>query len=240
MKKLLFLFSLVILSSCGDDQDAKPDRADITLRFEHMVGNQAMNFTSQFSTSAGQTFTVEDFRYYISNLSFENSTTGTKYDIPNSYHLIRENGTGVVELVLQNVPLADYDKFNFSWGIDSEKNTSLDQTGDLDPANEMAWNWNTGYKFLLLEGRLTPSNQGLVYHIGSNHNYKNLNFAIPHDAQIYSRTKSTIIFNVDILKAFEGNSIIDIAINNSVMGGEIADNIASNVGQGLFKLQEIK
>lgn len=240
MKKLLFLFSLVILSSCGDDKDTKPDRADITLRFEHMVGSEALNFTSQFSTSAGQTFTVEDFRYYISNLSFENSTTGTKYDIPNSYHLIRENGTGVVELVLQNVPLADYDKFNFSWGIDAEKNTSLDQTGDLDPANEMAWNWNTGYKFLLLEGRLTPSNQGLVYHIGSNHNYKNLNFAIPQDTQIDSRTKSTMIFNVDILKAFEGNLIIDITINNSVMGGEIADNIASNVGQGLFKLQEIK
>ncbi|MFC2186066.1 MbnP family protein [Fulvivirgaceae bacterium LMO-SS25] len=240
MKKLLFLLSLVVLSSCGDDKDTKPDRADITLRFEHMVGSEALNFTSQFSTSAGKTFTVEDFRYYISNLSFENSASGTKYDIPNSYHLIRENGTGVFELVLQNVPLDDYDKFNFSWGIDAEKNTSLDQTGDLDPANEMAWNWNTGYKFLLLEGRLTPSNQGLVYHIGSNHNYKNLNFAIPQDTQIDSRTKSTMIFNVDILKAFEGNSIIDIAINNSVMGGEIADNIASNVGQGLFKLHEIK
>jgi hypothetical protein len=55
-----------------------------------------------------------------------------------------------------------------------------------------------------------------------------------------SKTKSTMIFNVDILKAFEGNSIIDISTNNSVMGGEIADNIATNIGQGLFKLQEIK
>jgi hypothetical protein len=240
MKKLLFLLSLVIFSSCGDDKDAKPDRADITIRFEHFVGNQKLNFTSQFNTSAGQSFTIEDFRYYISNLSFENTATGTKYAVPNSYHLIRENGTGVAELVLQNVPLAEYDKFNFSWGIDAEKNTSLDQTGDLDPSNEMAWNWNTGYKFLLLEGRLVPSNQGLVYHIGSNHNYKNLSFTIPQDAQMDSRTKSTMIFNVNILKAFEGNSIIDISTNNSVMGGEIADNIATNIGQGLFKLQEIK
>ncbi len=240
MKIVFFLLSLVILSSCGGDIDTKPDRADITLQFEHVVGNQPLNFTSEFRTNSNQSFTVEDFRYYLSNLSFENTQTGVKYEIPNSYHLIRENGTGIASLILENMPLADYDQFNFSWGIDAEKNTSLDQTGDLDPSNEMAWNWNTGYKFLLLEGRLTPSNQGLVYHIGSNHNYKNLQVAIPQDAQIDSRTQSTMVFKVDILKAFEGVSTIDIAVNNSVMGGPFADNIAINIAQGFFQLQEIK
>jgi len=240
MKKLIFLLSIIILNSCGNDEDTKPDRADIVLRFEHMIGNQPLNFTSEFTTNTGQKFSVEDFRYYLSNLSFEDTRTGVKYLIPNSYHLIRDNGSGASELTLRNVPLANYDKFNFSWGIDAEKNTSLDQTGDLDPSNEMAWNWNTGYKFLLLEGRLIPSNQGLVYHIGSDHNFKNLSFVIPQDANIDSRAQSTFVVRVDVLKAFEGATSIDIATNNSVMGGEVADNIANNIAQGFFQLQEIK
>ena len=240
MKKLAYFLLFITLISCGNDEDAKPDRADITLRFEHVVGNLPLNFSSEFSTNTGQKFLIEDFRYYISNLSFEDTRTGSKYEIPNSYHLIRDNGTGIAELTLQNVPLASYDKFNFSWGIDAEKNTSLDQTGDLDPTNEMAWNWNTGYKFLLLEGRLIPSNQGLVYHIGSDHNYKNLSFVIPEDAKIDSRAQSTMVVKVDLLKAFEGAASIDIATNNSVMGGGLADNIANNMAQGFFQLQEIK
>lgn len=235
---VLWMLPLLWLQGCTED--AMPERTDYVISFEHKVGSAPLVLGNTYSTAQGQAFTVQDFRYYVSNLVLENSKTGRRHVVPNSYHLIVDDGNGGGEIRLMGVPTDAYDTFRFSWGIDPVKNTSLDNSGDLDPSNEMAWNWNTGYKFILLEGRLQPSARGLVYHIGFDHNYKEFALSLPSDAGLDRKTVVGVLFEVNLLHMFSGRHVIDITTHNNVMGGPVADQIAQNIHDGLFRLKEVR
>jgi hypothetical protein len=73
----------------------------------------------------------------------------------------------------------------------------------------MAWNWQVGYKFLLLEGSLftQEKQQPLVYHIGFNESYTRLNF--PLNSTTVSND-GIIKLKVDILALFNQAEAIDM------------------------------
>ena len=67
---------------------------------------------------------------------------------------------------------------------------------------QMHWNWNTGYKFLRVDGRSDTDGDGVVdtditYHIGSDPLLSNLNFALENLSE-----EVTIEF--DLAKLFAG------------------------------------
>jgi hypothetical protein len=236
---LLSMFFTLGIIACSDDGEDLGD-STYTLTFRHQMAAEPLRLNQVFTLPGMPAFQIQEFKYYISNISLENSKTGQRYFVPNSYHLLSESGNAEAIIHLPDVPRQDYDRIHFAWGIDATKNTSLDNTGDLDPSNEMAWNWNTGYKFILLEGRMVESNRPLVYHIGFDHNYKELQFAIPGDAALGQKRKVNLDFNVAVEQMFKAVAPIDIEVNNNVMGGPVADKIAQNIHQGLFSLSSIR
>jgi hypothetical protein len=243
-------FSFLFMSmSCGEDPEPQPAPPVVTdprmvVNFEHQVNGQPLEFhTKEYTNAAGNKYNVTLLKYYISNVTLTNSQNGEVFREKDSYHLINptENKTS---FTLNNVPQKKYDRLSFSIGVDSVANQSLDQPGDLNPNNDMAWNWNTGYVFLKLEGNhVKPNNggnQGVLLHVGNNVNYKTLTFPITGDVTFAPDKIFNANMQVDVNALLEGPNEIDFNTIFNVMGGQNAAKIAENYADGVFSLTEVK
>src|SRR5690242_1210742 len=67
IKKIsLFFFSFCIFMPLYAQQT-------ITLHFENFVGDKLLNTDSTYSNTFGETFTIRNFQYYISNIELVNA-----------------------------------------------------------------------------------------------------------------------------------------------------------------------
>ncbi|MCU0450537.1 MAG: hypothetical protein MUC97_11965 [Bernardetiaceae bacterium] len=239
LRWLLFLPWLAL----GACQNSSPDpEGQVELRLQLQVGGSPLNFnTARYQNAAGNSFTITDFRMYVSQVKLRNRATGQVYAEPESYHLVRRGDTEAsYVLTLAGVPAGQYDELEFSIGVDPPRNKSTDQVGDLDPTNLMAWDWNTGYKFVLLEGRFfaTEANpRGLVYHIGSDENYRTVRLPLGQGVQVTGGAASRIELVTNVLAMFNGPNRIDFAQHVNVMGGPVATQVADNYAQGMFAVR---
>lgn len=231
----LLLLALVfpLLTSCNDDDEETTPSADVTVQFRNLVAGQNITLGQTYTSPSGDTYTVEDFKYYISNVKLLNANGDVVYTEPESYHLINETA-GNTAFTLAGVPAGSYSKIAFSMGVDEARNHSTDQEGDLDPSSDMVWDWDTGYKFLLLEGTYTGDADagGLIFHIGQDENYTT--FTMPLESPLTIRTKSgyTLQVSTELNALFQQPNLIDFDEMNAAMGGENARKIVENYTAG--------
>jgi hypothetical protein len=67
---------------------------------------------------------------------------------------------------MHGVPVGTYTSVSFIIGVDSLRNCSGAQTGDLDPSKGMFWDWTSGYIMAWLEGtspKSPASGQKIIY-----------------------------------------------------------------------------
>ena len=175
-------------------------------------------------------FTIRDFQFFLSNVRLVGEDA--EYREPDSYHLVRfdsENGTFAIEL--PDVPREDYTRIEFAIGVDSAANASYAPVGDLDPNSRMAWGWEIGYKFVLVEGGLETGDTALplVYHIGFDENLRRVSLPLDADASIE--------LCADLMRMFAGdapNEIVDMRQTSNVTTERgasrlLADNYAGMV-----------
>jgi hypothetical protein len=166
--RVLFAFFLAgIFSSFGVKLCAQNPMSAIKLTFVNTVNGSKIVFNdSSYTNSFGEKYTISKLRYYVTNMSLQSGNSGIKEQ--DSYHLIDESkpGSRVINFL---VPEGDYSSIQFLLGVDSLHNVSGAQTGDLDPANDMFWTWNTGYVMAKMEGNSSSSSQvnnKFEFHIG--------------------------------------------------------------------------
>ncbi|GAA4822172.1 MbnP family protein [Algivirga pacifica] len=237
MKKYWLLLLLPFVGfSC--DQEVK-ETVPMTLNFEFLYDNEPLVLEAQTYTNAlGQSITISDFRFYLSNLRLEGEEMFTEKE---SYHLLAYDLSAEDSIVIEAVPKERYTQLTFAVGIDPERNLSTDNVGDLDPNNGMAWDWNTGYKFLLLEGRYLKEGtqeEGMNYHIGGNDNYRVVTLPITlEEADTYQlKVKVHVdkIFGdkaeVGVTEAERQTFFIDFERNSpeDTMFGPYSQNVANN------------
>jgi hypothetical protein len=209
-------FSLFFVS-CNSEKDKKP----LTLVFEPYINGQPLALgTNRYPNPNGPgEFTIENFKFYLSNIGLRDSFDRLIHSEKDSYHLVRFDGdNGKFFITLKDVP-KEFKLIQFSLGIDSLANHSIAVKGDLDPNNPMAWSWVAGYKFLVFEGNyysefrdhITP----LVYHLGFTENYRTYNLNI--DAKIALTEKDrTIKFRVEVASLFNTPNRINFDTLSSV------------------------
>lgn len=181
MKKLIHIFTIALscglfLTSCekkplpgpGPDPVDLDGFSKVKLEFFNKVDAANLTLGTQwYKNDAGDSFKVNTFNYYISNIKL-NGTKGT-YTEPESYHLIKHGVDSSRSFDLSNVPYDTYTSMTVMIGVDSARNVSGAQTGALDPIHEMFWGWKTGYIMMKLEG-YSPQSTGfdsvIMYHIG--------------------------------------------------------------------------
>ena len=228
---LICTLPMVWISAC--DSGDELTTGSLRFSFRNVINDEVMELRDlSYLNANGDTFSIEEFNYYISNVTLGKSGSSAEFLIPESYFLIRkQDGVDSHEISVEDVPSGMYDVLRFSIGIDPEKNTSLDSDGDLNPSNNMAWNWNTGYKFVLLEGRYkTVSGQEgvLVFHIGRDENYHTMEVDLTESISIQEGKVSEVLLETDAAEMFVSPYTIDFSVESNAQFGTDADSIAVN------------
>jgi hypothetical protein len=247
MKTSLFIIIVFSLFSCQKKEDIA--NATLKINFANLMnGSPLLLQNTAYTSSAGTRFSIDKFQYYISNIKLKNTQTGQVFVETNSYHLLeRKDNTHLDEILIQNAPSGLFDQIEFSVGIDKARNLSTDQVGDLDPSNNMAWDWKTGYKFLLLEGTMlatTGERRGLVYHIGADENYRTITFNLNRLSSgsflnLESGKTSNLSIDVEVSNLLNSPNRIDIEQNRTVMFGGVAGKVADNYAT-MFSIRQIQ
>lgn len=255
-KKLFLLITglAFAMASCvdrEDDQASTPSPSDspndqgvVLIQVKHKAGDKDFALGQAYTTAAGDEIEIQVFNYYLSNIRLRNrSALDVRfYAEPYSYHLFKASGTqNDFELVLHEVDTGSYSELDFAIGVDQGANYSIDKTGDLNPNDGMAWDWNTGYKFFAIEGKYkdsTGSMKGFLWHIGNNQNYQRhvIEFEKDKPFKVLPGDTSYIELEVDFLDFFAQPNVVKLDTAENVMFGHPAPVIAENYSQGSFKL----
>ncbi len=217
---LLLLAGVSLLAACRkkpldpEPQPIDPGYGSVRLAFSNKAGMEPLVLnTKTYVNAAGDSFTVSRFKYFISNITLGNDDgTWTDYITP-TYNLIDQEGSHVATTATAILP-ASYTKVRFMVGVDSARNVSGAQEGDLDPAgvaNGMFWTWDQGYIMALMEGSSPQSGDAgkrFFHHLGG---FKGrfasqrwVEFSLPAAAVIRGGGTTEIHLSADILKWFSG------------------------------------
>ncbi len=231
--KLITIATLVFLGfSCKHKVDeVEPETqvenvGTLTLMFENKMkgldGSMTdLKLNTEFKTANGDTVQFSKFKYYISNVQLTDKD-GKITKVANSYHLV--SSTAMMNMSKFDLPLpsGDYETVTFSLGVD--KTANHDETiiqGDLDPNNDMVWNWMMGYRFTFFEGKynLNSGDNNFLYHIGMDMNYVTYTKDLPKTLKIVTNKKTELHLMANFNKFFDGVNTIDVNTINNVKKG---------------------
>lgn len=231
-------------TACKKEDTAPPatqptaDTGRVYLEFFNEVGGSTLTLNNQwYKNPNGDSFKVSKFNYYISNIVLKGAGTTPDYTEAESYHLIEHTATpSEMAFYLDKVPAGTYASVSFMIGVDSLRNVSGAQTGDLDPAKGNFWSWNTGYIMLKLEGESpkSPSARGmLMLHCGgfsgASSVVKTLTLSLPDAIDVTKGQPNHIHLRADIQKMFQSPNVIDFATTHTIhMPGASARKLADN------------
>ncbi len=252
MKKAIILFAFVsVFYSCKKDEPVNLNpTGSVVINFNHMAGFNAlvMDNAVNYVNANSDTFSVQVFKYYISNIKLT-SKDGTVFSEKESYHLIDAGNPNRTAFTVANVPYGDYTSVSFIIGVDSARNCSGAQTGDLDPALGMFWMWDTGYIFAELVGHSPQDTAAGLNHmftyaiIGYQGQYKAMKtVTIPfyNDAKVAATATPTVNLKTDVLEWFKTPHTISIAaVPFTDVPNQVTLNFADNYAD-MITLQNIR
>lgn len=235
------VFLAVACNSPKDNPTPVPEESVTTnFNFEFQGNERPLQLgVTDVITLKGDTFKVNAFSIYLSNIRFIGKTE--TFVVPDSYHFLNlSRNSSEASFSIPKIKKAIYDSIEICIGVDSFANTSLDHVGkgDLNTLNGMSWDWQTGYKFILLEGgyRNSPKSGPIVFHIGTNANFKKLKFKIP-DSQLSANNK-TLNFAIEASALFGNPNPWDLKEIEEVMfNATHSAQIAENYASGMLKLK---
>lgn len=168
------LATILLFSSCKKDPvDDSPEPVSTTgslrINVSNEVDGQPIQLGQQiYTNAAGNLYQVDLLKYYLTNVTLIKADS-TEYNLHN-YDLINAAIDTTCHISASGIPNGIYTRMRFYLGIDTARNHTGAQEGDLDPINGMIWTWNTGYIFFKHEGifRTTAgSDTSLLYHYGT-------------------------------------------------------------------------
>ncbi|MBK7817412.1 MAG: hypothetical protein IPJ60_07490 [Sphingobacteriaceae bacterium] len=248
MKKII-LASLITIAFIACKKDPvepeptptpQPTTGSMKIEFEPKVGDSALVFdTKKYVNVNTDTFKVNIFRYYVSNIVLTKSDNST-YSVPNSYYKVNHNVVGKNVFTMSGIPIANYKAIQFMIGVDSTRNVSGAQSGDL-AVSDMFWSWSTGYIFAKLEATSPQSSAGgqtVTFHVGGfttpNNSIRTANISFGSStANVTAGTTPEVHLKSDLAKWFFGaGGTVTFATMNTIMSpGANAKKIADNYAQ---------
>lgn len=221
MKKLYFILIVCVLVSCKKKEELKID-GELNIQIVPKVMNQAFVLGSKYLLANGDSIQITTMKCYFSNFYAKKNDV-----VQNSiYHLF--DASKPVKYINWKLPVETYSEIGFSFGIDSVRNHSGEQTGDLDPKYGLVWSWAEGYKFLVLQGKYFKNKTWKVFSIevGGDSQYKKLKISGMNISQGLNKRDleieiSTIIKDIDL---HENQSI-----ETAPLDAEIANNFTKSI-----------
>lgn len=210
----------------------------------NVKGNKIVLNDTNYTNPFGEKYNITKLRYYVTNIALQNEHNNFKEK--NSYYLVDE-AKPATQVISFPVPDGSYDAISFLLGVDSLHNASGAQTGDLDPAKDMFWTWNSGYVMAKMEGNSPDSklvNNKYEFHIGGFSGpynvLKEIHLNFPKSSIHFTANKTyEIIMNADINTWWQHPHDIKIAEHANITSpGKIAKDISDNYAN-MFHLEKI-
>jgi len=159
-----FLASFGFACSSDDNTTNPPDvpTGDLRIHFVHVVDGDTLKLDEmKYVNAAGDTFMVQELRYYLSDFGLEGPDGN--YNAGNA-HLIDIRRPESHELLLTGIPEGHYPNLVFTFGLDEDKNhTNALPNTEENRAMEWPIAWGGGYHYMQLEGRFRHENQTLAF-----------------------------------------------------------------------------
>jgi hypothetical protein len=211
MEKLLTCFCIIslLISGCKKDNknEPQPEPLSVIIKIENEVDGQPLQPGVSYVNEAGNSYTVDELKYYLSNLTFRKSD-GTEFKATN-YELVNDADAQSKRFVIAGIPAGVYDSLAFIVGVDSTKNFNGANSGDLDPVNGMYWDWSSGYIFFKHEGTFTDSSGNvnpLTFHYAT---LKALVYDTIPLSMTLDQTTLTITLGFNLNKVYGNPNIMD-------------------------------
>ncbi|MDX2045761.1 MAG: MbnP family protein [Chitinophagaceae bacterium] len=242
MKTLARLFIIAVLLSslfsCRKESSNEDVSYSLKVSFKIKANGEPLSLNKKYFNALGEDFNVNQFKFYTSNFSLQKGTSVAKEK--ESYHLVDASNTATQSFIIK---LANnkFSSISFWVGVDSARNVSGAQAGDLDPAKGMFWTWNTGYIMAKLEGTSsfsTATDNFFEYHIGGfkanekTQRFINLSFPGGKELALEKNKVKELVIEADLDKWFSGVHQLPISAQATWMtpGGlalKYADNYAT-------------
>lgn len=130
----------------------RKSRYPVTLVFRPLFnGIGIIDTTGGSLLVSGDTFSIDQLRFYCSNLCLLDGEKIVWQDKVKS-HLVDAGNSGTLHVNLPGAGRKHFTSVRFNLGVDSITNVSGILGGDLDPARGMYWTWQSGYINLKIEG----------------------------------------------------------------------------------------
>lgn len=230
MKHLRLLLPAIVLMllSTSCEKDPELGTTTFTLAVNPMVGNEYLELAKDYVDQEGYRINTATFRFYAAHITLT-SAQGDVEVAEYAFFDMEQVDPGKPMTFSVEVPAGDYTGISFWIGLDSVQNASdpaLFENGhplSLSPGT--FWNWNTGYRFVMLEGYYdtvpnTPGPLGTSnffnYHTGTNQLYAKAELGSASTAfSIAEGEAYTYSLDLDLNKVFYGPQDIN-RLNDAV------------------------
>lgn len=147
---LLLIIGIAIFTSCGREKE----NGTFTLQVNGKVGHEDFHLGHAYQKLNGVRYQVDLAKFYLSNLVLLQEGGGEV--LVKDLALIDFENTGSLA-ISSEAPSGKYTGIRFSVGVDSAKNHSdpsiYPQSHPLGLFQSTHWSWQSGYRFILLEGK---------------------------------------------------------------------------------------
>jgi hypothetical protein len=229
----IILSGLVVVSGCKKDAD-EPTVAYLQFQMDFKVADQALEFDKDYVIN-GTTIQFAAVNYYMGGLKITQENNDV-VDFSNQY-LLAGLGSGAV--VNEPLAISNVKNVKFFVGVDSITNKMSESDFTNRPANDplgiqdpsMHWSWNTGYRFLRVDGMVDTDGDGTIdtpveYHLGNNSMLKNIDI----NTNIFIKAgNNTLTFGFDLTQFLAGvdfpNELATHVGDNLPLAIKIRDNL---------------
>jgi hypothetical protein len=199
-RKLLLLTLVLLLVACKRDTplltpDANNSQAWPKLELALVGKTDSADFVMKqwFTLPDGSKMRIDELKLYLGEIQFQN--TAGIWIVAKPYQLFdflkshspAKTLHGKGERVQLSLPPGTYHGIRFGLGLPEWTNkldpTQFPASHDLSVYQGMYWDWNSGYRFFLMEGMQDTSSAGngiqtipFAYHLGTDSLYEELEF----------------------------------------------------------------
>ncbi len=237
-----------LLSLAGCSLGGAPAGLPLRIEISHVVGDAPLQFGNTYRTAAGDSWSAERLRYYLSNFRLRRAD-GSWFVNPQSadssrgYFLVDEADGASKQFQIGPVPAGSYSGLEFLVGVDAARNGAGAQTGTLDPARGMFWTWNTGYIFFQFDGHSPQSGDAehaLSYHVGGGGGATahSVFLPLPAPVEVTADTSAELHLHADLARLFDGAHALHPASLFTAMDAAAAAQIADN-SAGLYRIDHV-
>lgn len=238
---LMALAMMATFAACDKDHKHEEEGDGmLDFHFEYKVGTQAFSL-GQTYTIGGTAVVFDVANFYIGGIVLKDDE-GKETSIDGKYLLVKPTEA---HYEVAEIKKGHYHNVNFFIGVDATANGQTTEDFTSRPADDplaiqnpaMHWNWNSGYRFVRIDGKVDTDGDGtpetnMSFHLGTNALLRNLAFTAHSDLV---KDHNEVEFTFDLAKLFEGVDLKTEYSTHTSNNRPLADKVADNLSKAISK-----